>query len=306
MKPVVCIAGPTASGKSALALEVAKAVNGEIINADALQVYSDIRILSARPSNHEMADIPHHLYGYVEGSVHYSGGQWIRAVMPVILDILARGKIPILVGGTGLYFKSLLKGLAPVPDVDPALVAEIDARILNEGIDPVMEEARRLDPKGTGKLLGQDPQRLTRLLSVVKQTGRTLQEWQSQTRPEISKHFALGFVMMPPRETLYKRINERFEDMVEQGGMDEAKQVFDRYGGDASFPMVKAIGLSHLLRHLTGELSYDEAIILAKRDTRRFAKRQMTWFRNQSADWEQLQNANVEPILQSLRDWRPI
>jgi len=115
MRPVLCIAGPTASGKSGLALRLAKAVNGEIINADALQVYSDIRILSARPSDAEMAVIPHHLYGYVKGTIHYSGGQWVKAVMPIILDVLASGKTPILVGGTGLYFKSLLEGLAPVP-----------------------------------------------------------------------------------------------------------------------------------------------------------------------------------------------
>jgi len=305
MRPVLCIAGPTASGKSGIALQLAKAVNGEIINADALQVYSDIRILSARPSDAEMFDTPHHLYGYVDGAVHYSGGQWVRAVMPVIFDVLARGKTPILVGGTGLYFKSLLVGLAPVPDIDPALVAEIDIRIVKEGIVSVMEEARQLDPIGTASLLGQDPQRLTRLLSVVKQTGRTLQDWQSQTRAEIPKHFALGFVMMPPRELLYKRINERFEDMVDQGGMDEARQVYERYGENASVPMVKAIGLSHLLRHFKGELSYEEAIILAKRDTRRFAKRQMTWFRNQSADWEQLQGKTIEPILRAFNDWRP-
>jgi len=257
MRPVLCIAGPTASGKSGIALQLAKAVNGEIINADALQVYSDIRILSARPSDAEMFDTPHHL------------------------------------------------GLAPVPDIDPALVAEIDIRIVKEGIVSVMEEARQLDPIGTASLLGQDPQRLTRLLSVVKQTGRTLQDWQSQTRAEIPKHFALGFVMMPPRELLYKRINERFEDMVDQGGMDEARQVYERYGENASVPMVKAIGLSHLLRHFKGELSYEEAIILAKRDTRRFAKRQMTWFRNQSADWEQLQGKTIEPILRAFNDWRP-
>lgn len=304
MNPVLCIAGPTASGKSGVALRVAKAVNGEIINADALQVYSDICILSARPPLEDLEQMPHHLYGSVNGSMAYSGGQWVRDVMPVILDVLATGKTPILVGGTGLYFKSLFDGLAPVPDIDPACVKGIEERIASEGIQPVMAEARRLDPIGTTRLLGDDPQRLTRLLSVVLQTGRTLQDWQSQTRPEIPKQFALGFVMMPPRELLYKRINDRFEDMVEQGGMDEAKRVLARYGEASTLPMLKAIGLSHLLRHLKGELTYAEAIELAKRDTRRFAKRQMTWFRNQTPDWSALQTDDEKRIIDAFNNWQ--
>ncbi len=303
MKPVLCIAGPTASGKSAVALELAKSVDGEIINADALQVYADIRILSARPSDADMKHITHHLYGCVSGDTHFSGGQWLKAAMPIILDVLARGKLPILVGGTGLYFKSLFDGLAYVPDVDSALVKEIDSRIVNEGIEDVMAEARVLDPIGASRLLGDDPQRLTRLLSVVKQTGRTLQDWQSQTHPEIPSDFALRFVMMPPREILYSKINERFETMVEQGGMREAESVLAKYGPGATAPMMKAIGLSHLLRHLKGELSYDEALDLAKRDTRRFAKRQMTWFRNQCADWVHETQLEVQPVAYAVKAW---
>jgi tRNA dimethylallyltransferase len=303
MKPVLCIAGPTASGKSAVALEIAKAVDGEIINADALQVYSDIRVLSARPTEADMAVVPHHLYGFVSGDTPFSGGQWVRAVMPVVLDVLARDKTPLLVGGTGLYFRSLFQGLASVPAIPNTLIQEIDRRIVEDGIEPVMTEARELDPVGTAKLLGEDPQRLTRLLSVVKHTGRTLQSWQSRTHPEIPCDAALRFVMMPPRDTLYKTINERFESMVEQGGMAEAKSVFAKYGADASSPMLKAIGLSHLLRHLKGELDYAEAIELAKRDTRRFAKRQMTWFRNQCGDWIQEERLDAASVISAVKAW---
>lgn len=305
MKPVLCIAGPTASGKSGAALAIAKSVDGEIINADALQVYSDIRILSARPSESEMKTVPHHLYGYVSGDTHYSGGHWVKAVMPVILDVLARGKVPILVGGTGLYFKSLFEGLASVPKIDADLVKSIDKRIESDGIDPVMDEAKTLDPVGVSRLLGQDPQRLTRLLSVVKQTGVPLHIWQSQTRPEIPAAYALRYVLMPPRENLYDRINARFEAMVEEGGLEEAQRVFNKYGPDGAAPMLKAIGLSHLLRHLKGELSYDRMIELAKRDTRRFAKRQMTWFRNQCADWKRKEELSINMIEKDIHLWGP-
>ncbi len=303
MKPVLCIAGPTASGKSGAALAIAKSVNGEIINADALQVYSDIRILSARPNKSEIRSVPHHLYGYVSGGTHYSGGHWVRAAMPVILDVLARGKIPILVGGTGLYFKSLFEGLASVPTIDPNLIREIDSRIEGEGIKSVLAEAKILDPKGTARLQGEDPQRLTRLLSVVKQTGHPLHVWQSQTRPEIPAAFALRYVLMPPRDKLYERINSRFKSMVSGGGMKEARQVFEKYGADGTAPMLKAIGLSHLLRHLKGELTYERSIELAKRDTRRFAKRQMTWFRNQCVDWKHKEELNISMIEKDIQLW---
>ena len=304
MKPVLCIAGPTASGKSGAALAIAKSVNGEIINADALQVYSDIRVLSARPSQSDLKSVPHHLYGYVSGETHYSGGQWVRAAMPVILDVLARGKVPILVGGTGLYFKSLFDGLASVPTIEYGLVREIDRRIEKEGIKSVLEEAKTLDPIGTARLQGEDPQRLTRLLSVVKQTGQPLHHWQSQTRPEIPAAYALRYVIMPPREALYERINARFEDMVSSGGMKEARDVFAKYGPDGTAPMLKAIGLSHLLRHLKGELSYEQSIELAKRDTRRFAKRQMTWFRNQCDDWMHKERLNINIVEKDIHLWK--
>ncbi len=303
MKPVICIAGPTASGKSRFALQLAQAVDGEIINADALQVYEDICILSARPNIADLETVPHHLYGYVSGSTHYSGGEWVRSVMPIVLDTLSRGKTPILVGGTGLYFKSLIEGLAFVPDIETELVKNIETQIEKEGIQVVVEEARRLDPIGVSRLLGKDPQRLVRLLSVVKQTGQPLHEWQTATRPEVPKAATLRYILMPARERLYEKINNRFEVMVDQGGLDEAKHVFDLYGQELKYPMLKAIGLSHLLRHLKGEWSLEDAVELAKRDTRRFAKRQMTWFRNQCSDWQNAETLNVEYITEQIKTW---
>ena len=303
MKPVLCIAGPTASGKSRFALDLAEAVDGEIINADALQVYEDIHVLSARPSDADIMRVPHHLYGYVPGHVHYSGGQWVRAVMPLVLGLLARGKVPILVGGTGLYFKSLLEGLAYVPKIPSELVRSIEDRISKKGFEAVLEDAQDKDPVGTSRLLGQDPQRLTRLLSVYEYTKRPLHDWQAATRPEIPVHMTLRYVLKPARETLYTRINDRFQDMIDEGGLDEAKRVFEIYGFESKAPMLKAIGLSHLLNHFKGDLSLEEAIDIAKRDTRRFAKRQMTWFRNQCSDWQTSESYDVETLKNAINFW---
>lgn len=287
MKPVICIAGPTASGKSAFAVRIAKTVGGEIINADSMQVYQDIQVLSARPSYDEMDGVAHHLFGYVPGDVPYSTGQWLRDVIPVILDCLARGAVPILTGGTGLYFKALLEGLADIPRVDSDLREEIEREWQKKGLSWLRDACMRIDPTATSRVLGDDPQRLERIYAVYRQTGLALSEWQKQTHPMIPKQFCRMAVLMPQRQLLYNKINHRFDHMVELGGLEEARRTLAR-GYDLKSPMMKAIGLSHLLRHLRGELEYKEAIELAKRDSRRLAKRQMTWFRNQTTDWPKL------------------
>ncbi|MGB3456793.1 MAG: tRNA (adenosine(37)-N6)-dimethylallyltransferase MiaA [Litorimonas sp.] len=283
-RPVVCIAGPTASGKSDYALDVAKAVGGEIVNADALQVYTDLTVLSARPTEAEMEGIPHHLFGHVAGGTAYSTGQWLREVAPVLEDIDRRGRVAVLVGGTGLYFQSLFKGLADIPEVPDSLQSQLDAQAICE----LRAEAERVDPVAAARVLGDDPQRLARIVGVHKATGRALSAWQAETHPVITPDRAHRAVLLPDRAALYDRINRRFDHMVEAGGLDEARRVADRDYPIRS-PILKAIGLSHLLRHLDGELDLDRAVELAKRDTRRFAKRQMSWFRNRCADWDVLE-----------------
>ena len=283
LKPVICIAGPTASGKSGLAIELAKAVDGEIINADAMQVYRDIRILSARPDEEEKDGVPHHLFGHVDGKTLYSVGDWSREAVPIILDVLARGRVPILAGGTGLYFQALLEGLAEIPPVPDTLEAELSGW----PVQKLRDVAETLDPMATAKVLGDDPQRLARIVSVAKATGRPLSEWRAATRPIIPKGQTIRAVLLPDREALYARINQRFEKMIGEGALGEARDVYAKtYPPRASMP--KAIGLSHLLSHLDGECDLDIAIEIAKRDTRRLAKRQMTWFRNRCGDWDVL------------------
>lgn len=280
MRPVLCIAGPTASGKSSFAIDLAKTVDGEIINADALQVYSDLQILSARPTDAEMQDIPHHLFGHINGETPYSTGQWVRDAVPTILEVLSRHKTPILVGGTGLYFKALFDGIADIPGIDESIrdaIGELPIKTLRQ-------EAESVDPVATARVLGDDPQRLGRIVSVFRATDRPLSGWQAETRPIIPKRYSHRYVMLPNREILYARINQRFDRMMEDGALEEAKSVYDR-SYPLSRPMMKAIGLAHLLRYFRGEMSLPESIELAKRDSRRLAKRQMTWFRNQMPDW---------------------
>ena len=280
MKPVICIAGPTASGKSAYAVQIAAALDGEIINADALQVYSDLQILSARPTQDEMGDLPHHLFGHISGQIRYSTGEWLREVEPLIIDILARGKAPILVGGTGLYFRALLQGMADIPAVPDDVAKATSERLAQDGIASLRAEAEGLDPIAAARVLGDDPQRLQRIVNVAMGTGQALSAWQAETYPVVPPRFARFCVLTPPREQLYARINARYDEMLRAGGMDEAKTVFER-GYDESLTVMKAIGLRQLKRYFDGDGSLDEAIEDSKRESRRFAKRQMTWFRNQ-------------------------
>ena len=289
MKPIIFIAGPTASGKSSWALAIAKSVGGEIINADALQVYEDLQILSARPRLDEMDGVPHHMFGHVAGDVRYSTGQWLRDVQPIILDCLARDVVPILTGGTGLYFKALTVGIADIPAVSDASMDRAEALLEAKGIAALRLEAERVDAAAAARVMGDDPQRLLRIVSVYNETGRALSDWQKNTRPIIPAQFCRRAVLLPDRQGLYDRINGRFDAMIENGGLDEAKAVFEK-GYDPSLPMMKAIGLQQFFPYLGGEMSLPDSVELAKRDTRRFAKRQYTWSRGQASDWAQIHN----------------
>jgi len=196
MKPVILIAGPTASGKSSLAIKLAKRADGEVINADALQVYRDLRVISARPLAEDMQGVPHHLFGHVDGAHRYSTGQWLRAARDVILEVLARGKLPIVVGGTGLYFKALTQGLAEVP---PADTASATSYLNSHGIGALRELAEGLDPAAASRVLGDDPQRLIRIVSVAQETNKPLSAWQANTKPAIPKGYWRSCVLLRPK-----------------------------------------------------------------------------------------------------------
>ncbi|MFC7051707.1 tRNA (adenosine(37)-N6)-dimethylallyltransferase MiaA [Hansschlegelia quercus] len=288
----VLIGGPTASGKSALAVALARALGGAVVNADASQVYADLAVLSARPSVEDETVAPHRLYGHVDGAEVYGVGRWLADATMVIKDLSGTAEpgpqerkagrsTPIFVGGTGLYFEALTTGLATVPEVP----ADVRARWRSAPPAELHGALARLDPVMAARLRPSDPQRLTRALEVIDGTGRSLAEWQRETTPgPIPLARALRIVLSPDRAVLDGRIATRLERMMEQGGVDEAARLAAR-GLSPSLPVMKAIGVAHFAAFAQGGISRAEALERARLDTRRYAKRQSTWFRNRMADW---------------------
>src|SRR5438067_7573131 len=278
-QPVVIIAGPTASGKSALALELAAAFGGTIINADSQQIYRDLRILSARPDAAAMRGVPHRLYGFLDAAERGSVAIWRERALAEIAAVQAEGRLPFLVGGTGLYLRALLRGLAPVPAIPAPIRAEAAALYDGLGGAEFRERLAMLDAAAASRLPPGDRQRLLRAWEVVRATGRTIGEWQRRAPGPAPLRFAT-ILIMPPREVLYAACDRRFASMIADGALDEARALMAR-GLPSDLPAMKAVGLPELLRHLRGEIPLDEAIATAQRATRRYAKRQMTWFRHQ-------------------------
>lgn len=286
-KRALLIAGPTASGKSAVGIKLADRLDGMIINADSMQVYAGLHILTARPDAEEEASAPHRLYGHVAPDQAYSVGQWLDDVAGMLEEAHALGKVPILLGGTGLYFKALTQGLSPIPDIPDALRTYWRAEA--ERLPPEDLHAALVlrDPISAARLPIADRQRVLRAIEVFEATGRTLTDWQAapNTPPLLKREDVVAMVLAPERTLLYQRIEQRFDQMVSQGGLDEAR-AFATLALGTDLPAMKAIGVPPLMAAASGRLSLEEAIVLAKRDTRRFAKRQLTWYRNQLPDWD--------------------
>jgi tRNA dimethylallyltransferase len=289
--PVTLIAGPTASGKSALALRLARSAGGEIVNADSMQVYADLRVLTARPSPQDEAAAPHHLFGVADAAEAWSVGRWLEAATAVIADIAARGRPAIVVGGTGLYFRALTMGLADVPTV-PASV-RLEAQALYDAIGEAAFRAgvAEVDPLAAERIAAADRQRLMRAHEVYAATGRPLSDWQTRTSPALAPGSWCGLVLEPPRDLVYARCDERLEAMLGAGALDEVARL-DGRGLDAKLPAMKALGVAPFAAHLRGDIGLDEALARARQDTRRYAKRQVTWFRHQNADWPRAQSAD--------------
>jgi len=276
---VIVIAGPTASGKSALALDLAAAYGGTIVNADSLQIYRDLRILTARPDPAAEARAPHRLYGFLDAAERGSVARWRELALGEIAASVSRGSLPILVGGTGLYLRALFDGLAPVPDVPPAIRAEAGELYRRLGGAAFRNQLAAFDPTAAARFPPGDRTRLTRAYEVVRATGVPIGEW--QRRPAASAPYRFATVLlMPPRAALYAACDARFAAMVAAGGLAEAAALMAR-GLDPELPAMKAVGVPELLAHLRGESTLAEAIAAAQQATRRYAKRQMTWFRHQ-------------------------
>jgi tRNA dimethylallyltransferase len=285
MPDAFLLAGPTTSGKSALALALAEEIGGTIINADSMQVYRDLRIITARPSPADEARVPHLLYGHVDAAENYSVGRWCVDARAAIADVRRAGRLPILVGGTGLYFKALTQGLAAVPPIPASVRASVRDRLSTDGVAPLYAELQQRDPMTAQRLMPGDRSRITRALEVVRATGRSLTDWHSEGMPpSIDASRAVKLFLDVAREELQRRIDVRFDAMMESGALDEVKALAQR-GLDPGLPAMKAHGVPWLIRHLNGEIACDEAAEGGKRDTRRYTKRQATWFRNQLPDF---------------------
>ena len=275
--PVALIAGPTASGKSALALRLAEATGGAVINADSAQVYRDLPILSAAPDAEERARAEHLLYGVLDGSQACSAADWAELAKAEIDRLHHSNRLPILVGGTGLYLRTLLDGIAPVPDIDPDIRAEVRAASVAENLAALAP----LDPVAAATLNPGDTTRIARALEVVRSTGKRIGEWQADREGGIGDRIHLrALVLIPPRPWLYERCDRRFRQMVDRGALAEVEALLAR-DLDPDLPAMRAIGVSELGAHLKGELSLEEAIAAGAQATRRYAKRQYTWFAHQ-------------------------
>ena len=281
----ILIAGPTASGKSALALALAEKIGGIIVNADSMQVYRDLRVITARPTPAEEARVPHRLYGHLDAGENYSVGRWCRDVGTVLAEIERQGRVAILVGGTGLYFKALTSGLAAVPPIPAEIRGHVRARMASEGAAALHGELAGLDPATAQRLMVNDRSRIARALEVVLATGRSLTDWHREGLPAlVDSARAAKIFLTCERKQLVARIEARFAAMLEAGALDEVRAL-ERRQLDPLLPAMKAHGVPWLIRHLHGEISLDEAAAGAIMDTRRYAKRQLTWFRNQMTDW---------------------
>jgi len=287
------IMGPTASGKSALGLAIAKRIGGEIVNADSIQIYRDLRVLTARPSAEEEARAPHHLYGHVDAAELYSTGRWLNDALAAIAAIRGRGATPILVGGAGLYFKALTQGLADIPGAEPELRAALRQRLEKEGAPALHAELAARDAVTAARLQPNDAPRILRALEVLETTGESISALQANTQPALARDEWAGLALTPNREQLYAAINTRFDDMLAAGALDEVR-AFAARGLDPALPAMKAHGAPALMAHLRGEMKLSEAAEIGQRDTRRYAKRQFTWIAGQMPDWPRVAAADLE------------
>jgi tRNA dimethylallyltransferase len=279
--PLVIVAGPTASGKSALGLAIAERFNGLVINADSMQVYRDLRLLTARPSAEEEARVPHRLYGTLDASDACTVARWRGLALAVLREAAELKRLPVLVGGTGLYIRALTEGLAKIPPIAPEARQAAQAMFATLGAPGLHAELAKNDPETAAKLQPGDSQRVLRAWEVLTGTGRGLAAWQGEAGEPGLPNPVCWLLLQPPRPPLYARIDQRFTAMIENGALEEVRAFAARRDVPAHAPIRKAHGLPELLRHLGGEISLEEAIRLAQANTRHYAKRQTTWFRHQ-------------------------
>ena len=274
---LIIIAGPTAVGKSNIALQLAKQIKGVIINADSVQVYKDLNVLSARPDAKNFNCVPHFLYGYINSSNFFSVSNWLSDLKEKLLAIKKYKKIPILVGGSGLYINAAINGIVPIPAVSQSIKTECLLKFNQIGIDCFRQMVSLIDPQFLFK--NNDKHRLLRAYSVYLQTNKNLSFWYDQPRQGMLSKQIYSFLISADREIIYKKCDARFNQMLNQGGFEEVKYLYNK-NIDRSLPIMKSLGVKWLLNYLDGHISFNDAVRLSMRDTRNYAKRQLTWFRH--------------------------
>jgi tRNA dimethylallyltransferase len=300
-QPLILIGGPTASGKSGLAVALAEAFRGTVINADSMQVYRDLRILTNRPGPDEEAKVPHRLFGCLDAADPCSAARWRDLAEEALAEARGAGRLPILVGGTGLYFRALLDGLAEIPPIPDEIRQAARALHAELGGAAFREELAALDPETAARLPPGDTQRLIRAYEVAAATGRTLGEWQQEAAPfgPREERRIATLLLLPPRDVLYRTCDARLEEMLRQGVLEEVGALMARHL-DPALPALKAVGFREFARHLEGELSLEAALAAAQQATRNYAKRQMTWFRHQLPDAHPVPGQFSERILPEI------
>jgi tRNA dimethylallyltransferase len=292
-RKVILIFGPTASGKSEAALKIASKINSVIINADSLQVYKDLKVLTSRPTTNDEKVISHRLYGHIKGDLQYTVANWLNDVSIEIESIFSKNLVPIIVGGTGLYFKSLLNGLASIPDIKKEIKESTDDLVNKFGLEYLQSELVKKSP--TSKIKNNDPNRIIRAYNILTQTGKTIEEWHSNTKPNIDKVSYQKLLINPDRNLLYKNVEDRFDIMINNGGIEEVKKLnLRKY--DLNNSVMKAIGVREISDFIAGKTSLEDCISLSKQKSRNYIKRQQTWINSNNITW----NDSYEKLMTSI------
>lgn len=295
---IILLSGPTATGKSSLALKIAETIGAEIINADSIQLYRDLSILTARP-NTENEKIKHHCYGFLNGDINWSVGKWINEVNKIINDIIERKKVPIIVGGTGFYFKAITDGLSPIPDIDKSIRLEIESELEKNGLEKLYKKLNIIDVDASERINPNDKQRIMRALEVYEGTKKKISDFWLMDRKKIINQFSINFKIDADRDWIYKNCDLRVDNMFKNGVIEEVEHLLNK-NYSATSPIMKAIGVNEIKSFLNNEISIDRASELIKFKTHHYAKRQITWMNNQMISWNSINTQYSNKIINEI------